>query len=244
MPTGDFDDFLNALLAFESGVDPSKADEYKSKYDQSDATKYWKVKSPGVPLFEGGEIKPPKPVSYREYFRRIGVDKIYADESLSIPERFKLMQCASINCLGFVGYQVGEFMAFEAGCYIPPTKEFKTPSGEKVSGPSYYVFIPFDSPYYHQFDSEGDTTPFRWSDDSQWILATAYNKWGGGWTGKHGIKSLEDLKKPEKGKCVIKDIVVRNKSVLARVARGGSKKSDSEMLHRIGEFLRGAMTRS
>ena len=201
------------------------------------STTSWKVKSPGVPFFEDGKLKPPEPVSYREYFRRIGVDKIYSDESLPIHERFKLMQCASTDHLGFVGYQVGEFTAIQTGYYIPPIKEFKTPTGERVSGPCCHVVIPVDSPYYHEFTSEDDAVPFR-SNDNRWVLVTAYNKWEGGWTGKHGIKSLEDLRKPENGKRVITDVVAHNMNALIRIVKRGNKKSDRETLRRVGEFLR------
>ena len=223
MSKGTFEEFLAALRSFESGIDPSQAEKYKKGYDDPRATKYWNVESPGVPLFKGGKIEQ-SDVSYREYFKRLGVEGLY--------DNFKLMQYASINYLGFVGYQVGESVVIETGYYKAPIKNFKTPSGDDVTGPSYYVFIPRDSKYWREFTSKDDTVPFRWTEDSEWILATAYNKWEGSWTGKHDITSLKDLKKPENGDRVIKDVMAHNLSTVIRTLKGTKTESDYATLKR------------
>lgn len=55
-------------------------------------------------------------VSIREYFERLGIGKYYTQGSTD-PQMFKQMQYATMNYLGFIGYQLSEQDFWDLGYY-------------------------------------------------------------------------------------------------------------------------------
>ncbi len=105
-----YTEFLEAVLTFESSIDPKMAAEYKDPT----AIEYQKVEKnseenyiPGRVVRNASGNYLTETTSYKTYFHKIGVDHLYIPGSPS-PEMFKKMQYAVINFLGFVGYRFSE----------------------------------------------------------------------------------------------------------------------------------------
>lgn len=196
---GNLDDFLNALLTQESGIDENKIDFYKANYNNKILT-YPQVVYPGRVIrdFTSGEMIYDI-VTPKEYFIRIGVDD-YID--LDCPKSLIYSKYMSINPLGFVGFQLGEAILISTGYYVP-TKQLTNLNNKVMDCKRYYF---------------GGIKPIIWSknvteivhkipDGNAIIVATDVNRWDGQFTGKNNINSYADLKRPSAQIKVIKDVI-------------------------------------
>ena len=134
---GSFQDFLNTLRAFESGIDPAKAEFYKQNLD-APILRYAKVVAPGLPVRDpatGSLII--EPTTVNQYFTKLGLNTIYNPNAADQAEMFKTMQYSSLNAWGFIGYQLGEALMIDTGYYSPQKYVSATESLDK-----FYIFAP------------------------------------------------------------------------------------------------------
>lgn len=193
--------FLDALRAFESGIDPALARWYQEHLDVP-MIEYAQVARPGR-LKRDWESGAPmyRRISVREYFCTLGV---LEDYDCSDPSSLTRMQYRSMNPWGFVGYQLGEAALMEAGFYraaVAPVDEL----------PKYYAMILPDATW-----RAGCTeTLLQLPDGDRSVWATDVNTWRGVFTGKAGIHSLEDLMQPARQERVIRALMRRNIETIA-----------------------------
>lgn len=69
---GTYDDFLNAILTFESTIDPQKAQYYAENYDNPTATSYQDVEYPGRVIRARGWNDNQKQCLDKRVFRAFG----------------------------------------------------------------------------------------------------------------------------------------------------------------------------
>lgn len=203
---GSFQDFLNTLRAFESGIDPAKADFYKQNLDAPILT-YAKVTIPGKPVRNpatGSLI--PEPTSVKQYFTKLGVNTLYDPNSANPAAMFTAMQYKSLNAWGFIGYQLGEALMIDTGYYSPKMVQVGTENLE-----SFYIFAP-DSTWI------GGKTEARIEipgSGGHFVYGTDNNRWEGVFSGKNGINSFADLTIPAKQEYVIRDAMRFNYGVIS-----------------------------
>lgn len=182
-----YQDFLNELLAIESGIRPDLHNWYVENWDKP-VLRYPKVTKPGRAVrdtFSGRVIHTPTTVC--EYFERLGVVSLF-DPSDRVC--LKEMQYRSTNALGFVGYQIGEKILATQGYYVPV--EVMTPiDGRLHRLPRYYAAALADRHWM-----AGRTTAIILGDTGEHVISTDVNEWGGHFTGKAGLHSLNDLMQP------------------------------------------------
>lgn len=195
------EEFLSALRAFESGIDPAQAHWYRDNLDVS-SIDYPRVRRPGrlerdpssgAPIYER--------ISIRQYFHTLGVLDRYDPAD---PSCLAGMQYRSMNAWGFVGYQFGESILIENGFYLPAVAS---------SGlPRYYALILPDSTW-----AAGCTeTVVELPQTERRVQSTDVNTWQGTFTGKFGLNSLEDLMQPWCQERVIRELMRRNLEVIGR----------------------------
>lgn len=190
------DDFLQHLLARESGLNLNCFDWYRRNLDNL-AVIYPRVASPGVP------VRHPETrglmlseMTIREYFSALGVDHLFiAHDPACLPR----MQYAAINALGFVGYQFGEKILIEHGYYRPASLRLDE-RGEARCLETYYVGLPaLQRPQsIHRLARDRATGN---------ILSTPTNEWRGVFLGKNGIWTFDDLRSQAGQEAAIRDIL-------------------------------------
>ena len=184
-----YDDFVATIYLRESDVDPRMGPIYATYYDIP-VLEYQKVEAPGRPARDEDGNVPVVPMTYGEYFYTTGVGSIYKVGSED-PEMFRRMQSATVNYLGFVGFQFSESDLWVLGYY-----EHYDDQGL----PTYYVDLGSSAwangvRDYIMFDTS----------QNLWVHATDHNTWEGNWLGKHGINSYQDFIDPDKHRFVIDD---------------------------------------
>ncbi len=194
---GSYDDFIAALYIRETTINPADAAEYAKNYNTPvQNLNYYQVEKPGrVVRQQNGDPTPTQNLTYKQYFNAIGVDNIYVPGSTDA-EMFRKMQGATINFLGFAGFQFSEQDVQVLGYY------------------NYFLYIPYpyDKVYLSYYTDLPNST---WADGRQGIfekdsegntfLATDVNRWLGTWNNKNGINSFADLLDPDKQLYVVKD---------------------------------------
>ena len=186
--SGSYDDFLSAILAYESTIDPNDHEYYEKNYNNPIAVTYQNVESPGRVVRDQDGHTTSSPTSIKGYFERLGIDKYYTLGSTD-PQMFSRMQHAVLNYLGFVGYQFSEQDLWDLGYYT---------HYDEHGLPTYYSDVPVSN----------------WADgvrDKVMVLpgkgivhVTDVNTWGGTFTGKDGVNNFNDAIDPEK-----QDIIAR-----------------------------------
>lgn len=203
-----FQDFLNTMRAFESGIDPAKADFYRQKLDLP-VYNYARVTAPGQIVRDpvtGAMI--PEPTTIREFFTKLGVNHLYSEYPQDEAAMFRQMQYNSLNAWGFIGYQLGEAVLISAGYYSPRQVQ----QGNEVLD-SYYIFMP-DSTWANGVKQARSEIP---GSGGNYILATDTNLWLGEFVGKNGVSSFNDLRVPDKQEVVIRDVMRFNYGVMTEL---------------------------
>lgn len=237
---GGFSAFLDALRAFESGIDPERHAFYVENFRRP-VLQYPPVSSPGEVVRDpetGGYA--PEPCTVEEYFRRLGVLHLFDEQR---PRSLVAMQYASTNALGFVGYQLGEAVLIDTGYYraarrpvaagnLSPEDAQAHRDGEPPTCDSLYVGGIDDRAW-----RDGRTTHLHRSPDTgELVLATHVNRWRGEFLGKAGISSFDDLRGQAAQEILIRDILRFNHDRLVRrLAENGAE---------LGPLLAQALPRS
>lgn len=200
----DFAAFLSTLLAFESGIDPTRIANYEANYDVADATTYWQMRTINGVSYpdtdDSGKLIS-VPMSYREYFTALRVNDIW--ESVANGQHTEAlvykMQCASMNAWHFIGYQLGEAVLIDAGYYIP---EQSTWSDGKIYD-RYYIWT--------KESWTGDEVERLYQiPEGPTIIATRVNTWKGEFTGLDGINSVADLRQTVLMEKAMRNVIWRN----------------------------------
>jgi hypothetical protein len=228
------DEFLDKLLSYESGIDPEKAPVYRENF-YSPAVWYWDVKAPGELIRDAASGEGRRSlISYSEYFSRLDVPMTMGQIT---PAHLRLARFGVVNPWGFIGSQIGEALLIETGHYRPEVVKFLDPAGQILRLDSYY---------------SGDVPASRWtggvtatthSTDGGigLFMATASNYWRGSFTGKDGIWSLDDMKKPREHTRLFMALLKHNLSRLeASLAAAGA--SPREALARAEARLGASVT--
>lgn len=205
---GSFQQFLNNMRSFESGIDPAKAAFYRQNLDQP-VYNYAKVTAPGQIVRDpvtGSMV--PEATTIREFFQKLGVYSYYSEFPADEAAMFKTMQYNSLNAWGFVGYQLGEAVLISAGYYSPKQVKQGTETLD-----SYYIFLP-DSTWAKGVKQARSEIP---GSGGNYILATDTNLWQGSFVGKNGVNSFNDLKVPDKQEVVIRDVMRFNYGVMTEL---------------------------
>lgn len=180
---GDLEAFRSRLLARESGIDPGRHDWYVGHLDLP-VILMPKVSSPGRLVRSAETGLPVKAMmTVREYFASLGVGEWFRPGERSTLRR---MQYASTNALGFIGYQFGEALLTTLGVYEP--EQIVVP-GEGRCPRLYCGDVP------NECWRDGRTEHVYvnpWSGLT--TVATDVNRWGGRFTGRCGVSSLDDLR--------------------------------------------------
>ena len=203
---GSFQDFLNTLRAFESGIDPAKAEFYKQNLD-APILRYAKVVAPGLPVRDpatGSLII--EPTTVNQYFTKLGLNTIYNPNAADQAEMFKTMQYSSLNAWGFIGYQLGEALMIDTGYYSPQKYVSATESLDK-----FYIFAP-DSTWANGVTEASIEIP---GSGGNKVRGTHNNRWEGTFSGRNGVNSFADLKIPAKQEYVIRDAMRFNYGVMS-----------------------------
>lgn len=205
---GSFQQFLDTMRAFESGIDPAKAAFYRQNLDQP-VYNYAKVTAPGQIIRDpvtGSMIS--EATTIREFFQKLGVASFYSEFPADEAAMFRTMQYNSLNAWGFIGYQLGEAVLISAGYYSP--KQVTT-GNETLD--SFYIFMP-DSTWANGVKQARSEIP---GSGGNYILATDTNLWQGSFVGKNGVSSFADLKVPDKQEVVIRDVMRFNYGVMTEL---------------------------
>jgi len=186
---GSYNDFLSAILTFESTIDPQKAQYYTDNYDNPNAVVYQNVEHPGrVIRADNGETTK-SAASIKEYFERLGINKFYTPGSAD-PKMFRKMQYAVMNYLGFIGYQMSERDFWDLGYYT---------HYDENNIPTYYSDVPVSN-WANGVREKIMDLPGKGK-----VHVTDVNTWKGKFTGKNGINSFDDAIDPDKQDFVAKD---------------------------------------
>ncbi|MBU2206730.1 MAG: sugar-binding protein [Gammaproteobacteria bacterium] len=205
---GTFQNFLDTMRAFESGIDPAKADFYRQNLDLPVYT-YAQVTAPGEIVRDpvtGSMI--PEATTIREFFSKLGVNQLYSEYPQDEAAMFRSMQYNSLNAWGFIGYQLGEAVMISAGYYSPKQVQL----GNELLD-SFYIFMP-DSTWANGVKQARSEIP---GSGGNYILATDTNLWLGEFVGKNGVNSLNDLRQPDKQEVVIRDVMRFNYGVMTEL---------------------------
>ncbi|PHV02698.1 sugar-binding protein [Iodobacter sp. BJB302] len=203
---GSFQDFLDNMRAFESGIDPAKADFYKQNFN-SPILRYAKVVTPGVPVRDpstGSLII--EPTTVNQYFTKLGLNTIYNPNAADQAAMFKTMQYSSLNAWGFIGYQLGEALMIDTGYYSPVKYVSATENLDK-----FYIFAP-DSTWANGVTEATIEIP---GSGGNKVRGTHNNRWEGTFSGRNGVNSFADLKNPAKQEYVIRDAMRFNYGVMS-----------------------------
>ena len=199
---GTFADFLESLLAFESGVDPAKFDWYVENY-HSPLMSYPKVISPGLVVrdFETGDISF-EMMTVQEYFTSLGVGELFEPGD---PSCIRRMQYRVVNALGFVGYQLGEAILITTG-YYTPEEITVIANGRAEKLERYYSGSAPTSLWQHGCHE----ARYKLPGSDKWIMATDVNCWRGTFTGKDKVHSFADVLEPDRQEPVLREIFSAN----------------------------------
>ena len=209
-------DFLEAILTYESTIDTQKGLQYQQEYySGAIVTDYPDVEYPGrVVRDESGNYITGE-LSLKTYFRYLGIDGLYNPNSTD-PNMLKTMKYAVVNFLGFIGYQFSESDLQVLGYY--------NYHYDDEGHPMYYVDLP-NSTWAHGVREK--VLPIKQPDGSIIdVRVTDVNRWGGTFTGKNGINSLDDFK-TAKADAIAKDhFVYKRNNIVKLLAKAHRKIED------------------
>jgi hypothetical protein len=191
------EEFFGLLLEIESNI-PSVA---PSMVD------YWSVVRPGRlrRSFADGEPIAER-ITFREFLVRTGVAKLYGSGSTA---EVQAARYAVMNPWGFVGYQFGEALLIDLH-YYQPAEEETVVDGRPQRLPIYYASTLAPSTWQHNRTRQ----VFHDEDARLHRIGTDVNEWSGTFTGKDGIRSLEDLRTEAGQLAVLRDSLRRNAEIV------------------------------
>ena len=193
-PTKSYDDFIDAVWAFESDIDPSQQDYYNKNWNNPVAS-YPEIDYPGrVVRDSDGNPVPRDAISIEVLFYAIGIGDLYDPNDLN-PD-WKLIQSNVINYLGFVGFQFQESDLVDIGYYTFP----EITVDDKLY-PMHYV----DLPNKTWANGVRSTLVFPPVVNEPTLASDTVAFFDSNFTGKKGISSYADFTNPDKHILVIKD---------------------------------------
>lgn len=197
--------FFESILFRESGLNPYDSQKYLQEFSLKHAITYFEVKQPGelVRDNEGNPVR--KTMSYRDYFKAIGVSIDKKDITF---EKLKQSCFSSINPWGFIGVQFGESALKSIKVYEPQHVEH---NGREY--PIYYDNVMDNSVW--SFGRE----EALYDDGKSPFICTSINRWKGSFTGKFDINSIVDLHDPYKQRLVAHAIWMKGLESLASLLR-------------------------
>jgi hypothetical protein len=200
---GTFDEFLAKLLVRESGIDPALFPWYVREFD-SPVLAYPAVTTPGrgVRDAQTGRFTF-RPITVAQYFEALGVRDFFDPRDADCIE---VMQHASTNALGFIGYQFGESILIDAGYYRPERVRISNRHGRIKTVESYYIGA-IDEGVWRGGRTE---MLYQLPGTRSLVLASDVNRWRGTFTGKNGVRTTVDLKDPVKQRRVMRDVADLN----------------------------------
>ena len=193
-----YDDFIDAVWAFESDIDPAQQSRYNENWNNPVAGYYPTVTSPGRVVRDkttGEPVKSAQQLTYQQLFAAIGLKDLY-DPNDPNPD-WKTIQASVVNYLGFVGFQFQESDLNDLGYYTFPQVNV-----EGKTYPSHYVDVP-------NFHWANGITQFLDTDTSEvsapTVVTDVVQFFDANFTGKNGVTSVAEFKNPEKHVLIIKD---------------------------------------
>lgn len=215
---GSYDDFLNAIRIFETTIDPDQASFYADNYETPDIVGYQNVEYPGRVIRNARGEATVSSTTIKGYFERLGIDKYY-DKNASDPQMFRRMQYATMNYLGFIGYQFSEQDLWDLGYYTHYDENHL---------PMYYSDIPIAN-WANGIRDKIMTLP-----NAGLVHVTDVNTWQGTFSGKNDIFSFADLLEPAKQDCIAKDhFSDKYRGIVSGLAEYGKTPADY-----LGKILR------
>jgi hypothetical protein len=200
---GTYGEFLAKLLARESGIEPALFPWYVREYDSPVLT-YPGVTAPGRGI---RDVRTGRftflPITVRNYFEALGVRDLFDPRDA---ECIEVMQHASTNALGFIGYQFGEGILIDAGYYRPERVRIGERRWFVETVESYYIGAIGEDMW---LDGRTETL-YQFPGTRRFVLATDVNRWRGTFTGKNGVRTTADLKDPGKQRRVMRDVADLN----------------------------------
>lgn len=198
---GNYDDFLSAIITYESTIAPKKSQYYTDNYNNNNAVVYQNVEYPGrvIRTQDGSPTK--SNTSIKGYFERLGIDKYYTPGS-SDPKMFRQMQYSVMNYLGFIGYQFSEQDLWDLGYYT---------HYDENNLPMYYSDVPVSN-WANGVRDKIMNLPGKGE-----VHVTDVNTWTGTFTGKNGINSFDDVRDPDKQDYIAKDHFVDKYNGMVRL---------------------------
>ena len=194
-PSKSYEDFIDAVWAYESDIDPSKQSYYNDNWDKPVVASYPEVEYPGrVVRDANGDPVSATGLTIKELFGAIGIGQLYSPEN---PDpNWKLIQSNVINYLGFVGFQFQESDLVDLGYY-----EYETTTEMQITYPIHYVDVP-DSHWAHDVREFLAYPPLV---DRPTIVRDVVVFADDFFTGRNGINSYADFTTPDKHILVIQD---------------------------------------
>ena len=194
-PTKSYEDFIDAVWAFESDIDPSQQDYYNENWNKPVVQEYPKVRYPGrVIRDENGDPVMDHNLTIEQLFQVIGIGNLYHPSDPN-PD-WKLIQSNVINYLGFVGFQFQESDLVDLGYYQYPEFWIKG-----VTYPTHYIDVPN---HYWANGVRGFLAEPPVANVPTWARDVVIFKYTF-FTGKNGVNNYTDFTTPDKHILVIKD---------------------------------------
>lgn len=194
-PNKSYDEFIDAVWAFESDIDPSQQDYYNENWDKPVVKEYPRVSSAGRVIRDNdGNPVMDHDLTIEQFFKVIGIGDLY-DPSDPNPD-WKLIQSNVINYLGFVGFQFQESDLVDLGYYVFEEERIL----DKVY-PKHYVDVPnhYWANGVRAFLAEPPLASVpTWARDVVIFQETFF-------TGKNGVNNYIDFTTPDKHILIIKD---------------------------------------
>lgn len=200
---------LRALLALESGIDPRLHEFYRRNYGER------VMRAPVVERPGRGRRDPQtgalvlEAMTVHEYFVSLGV----ADEfDAKNPDCLFIMQYRSMNALGFIGYQFGEWALIGLGAYAPRRVTIEE-NGTRREMRSYYAGeVPTS------FWTGGRREGLHPAESEVWV--TDVNTWQGRFTGVHGATNFESLRSEAVQERLVRAFMRANLETITRAFEG------------------------
>lgn len=193
-PTKTYDEFIDAVWAYESDIDPSQQNYYNQNWNNPVAS-YPEIDYPGrVVRDSDGNPVPRNAISIEVLFYAIGIGELYDPKDLN-PD-WKLIQSNVINYLGFVGFQFQESDLVDIGYYM-----FPEITVDNKLYPMHYVDLPNET----WANGVRSTLVFPPVVEEPTLATDTVAFFDSNFTGKNGINSYADFTNPDKHILVIKD---------------------------------------
>lgn len=205
-------EFYQILLDQESNIDSNNVDWYVANLEK-DVVDYWAVERPGrlrrSPA-NGAPIK--ERITVSECLRRTGVLDLFLRRDIV---GIRAVQFAVVNPWGFVGYQFGEQLLIDLQYYRPSAINAIFEGDSVKLDRCYSNTVP-------EYTWRNGLTACIHREPSSGILrvATDVNTWEGTFTGRDGVWSFDDLRRPDCQVAILRASLRHNSEILSRLLGG------------------------